>query len=171
MSKNNDNTYTAIRIEGGLLSTSLLDTLRHYSLPGQAPADYGIDKGLKLADELGRYWRIAQARWEQFADLRARSDIDRNKLAVEDWLLPLLTRVLGFEIEQATRPASIGERLFPVTHTAYNGVVPLVLTRDDQGLDAGDPRYGQEGRKRSPMGLAQEYLNAEDWAGENTNTN
>ena len=167
MSKKNDSIYTAIRIEGGLLSTSLLESLRHYSLPGQAPADYGIEKGLKIADELGRYWRIAQARWEQFADLRARSDIDRNKLAVEDWLLPLFTRVLGFEIEQATSHTSIGERLFPITHTGYDGVVPLVLTRDDQSLDKGDPRYGQEGRKRSPMGLAQEYLNAEDnclWA-------
>ncbi|MEW8548795.1 MAG: N-6 DNA methylase [Candidatus Thiodiazotropha sp.] len=167
MNKKNDSIYTAIRIEGGLLSTSLLDTLRHYGLPGQVPADYGIEKGLKLADELGRYWRIAQARWEQFTDLRARSDIDRNKLAVEDWLSPLFTRVLGFEIEKSTSPASIGERLFPVTHTACNGVVPLVLTRDDQTLDKGDPLYGQEGRKRSPMGLAQEYLNAEDnclWA-------
>lgn len=167
MNKKNDSIYTAIRIEGGLVSTSLLDTLRHYELPGQNPADYGIDKGLKLADELGRYWRIAQARWEQFADLRARSDIDRNKLAVEDWLSPLFTRVLGFEIEKSTSPASIGERQFPVTHTACNGVVPLVLTRDDQAQDKGDPRYGQEGRKRSPMGLAQEYLNAEDnclWA-------
>ncbi|MCU7870687.1 MAG: N-6 DNA methylase [Candidatus Thiodiazotropha sp. (ex Lucinoma borealis)] len=167
MNKKNDSIYTAIRIEGGLLSTSLLDTLRHYGLPGQGPADYGIEKGLKLADELGRYWRIAQARWEQFTDLRARSDIDRSKLAVEDWLLPLFTRVLGFEIEESTSPASICERLFPVTHTACNGVVPLVLTRDDQALDKGDPHYGQEGRKRSPMGLAQEYLNAEDnclWA-------
>ena len=167
MNKKNDSIYTAIRIEGGLLSTSLLDTLRHYGLPGQGPADYGIEKGLKLADELGRYWRIAQARWEQFTDLRARNDIDRNKLAVDDWLSPLLTRVLDFEIEKSTRPASIGERTFPITHTACNGVVPLVLTADDQPLDKGDPRYGQEGRKRSPMGLAQEYLNAEDhclWA-------
>lgn len=162
MNKKYDSTYTAIRIEGGLLSTSLLESLRHYGLPGQAPADYGIEKGLKLADELGRYWRIAQARWEQFTDLRARSDIDKNILAVEDWLLPLFTRVLGFEIEQASRPARIGERSFPITHTACNGVVPLVLTRDDQSLDKGDPHYGQEGRKRSPMGLAQEYLNAED---------
>ena len=167
MNKKNDSIYTAIRIEGGLLSTSLLDTLRHYGLPGQGPADYGIEKGLKLADELGRYWRIAQARWEQFTDLRARNDIDRNKLAVDDWLSPLLTRVLDFEIEKSTHPASIGERTFPITHTACYGVVPLVLTADDQPLDKGDPRYGQEGRKRSPMGLAQEYLNAEDhclWA-------
>ncbi len=167
MNKKNDSIYTAIRIEGGLLSNSLLDTLRRYELPGQTAADYQIEKGLKLADELGRYWRIAQARWEQFDDLRARSDIDTDKLAVEDWLIPLLTRVLGFDIVKATHPVPIGERLFPITHTACDGVVPLVLTGHEQSLDKGDPRYGQEGRKRSPVGLAQEYLNAEDnclWA-------
>ncbi|MEW8056774.1 MAG: N-6 DNA methylase [Candidatus Thiodiazotropha sp.] len=167
MNKKNESTYTAIRIEGGLLSTSLLDTLRHYGLPGQGPADYGVEKGLKLADELGRYWRIAQARWEQFTDLRARSDVDRSEITIDAWLMPLLTRVLGFEIEKSSKPASIGERVFPITHMAYDGVVPLVLTSDNQSLDKGDHHFGQEGRKRSPMGLAQEYLNAEDkclWA-------
>jgi len=105
MSNKADTHYTALRIEGGLLTSSLLDTLRRYELHGQIPADYGIEKGLKLADELGRYWRIAQARWEQFKNLRARSDIDGNKLTVEDWLIPLLTRVLGFEVDKATHPS------------------------------------------------------------------
>ncbi|MEW8494550.1 MAG: N-6 DNA methylase [Candidatus Thiodiazotropha taylori] len=167
MNKKNESIYTAIRIEGGLLSTSLLDALRHYGLPGQGPADYGVEKGLKLADELGRYWRIAQARWEQFTDLRARSDVDRSEITIDAWLLPLFTRVLGFDIDKSSRPASIGERVFPITHMAYDGVVPLVLTSDNQSLDKGDHHFGHEGRKRSPMGLAQEYLNAEDkclWA-------
>ena len=160
--KKHESIYTAIRIKGGLLSTSLLDALRHYRLPGQGPADYGIEKGLKLADELGRYWRIAQAHWQQFTELGARADIDSGQATVDAWLRPLFTRVLGFEIEQSSNPASIGERLFPITHTACNGAAPLVLTTDDQPLDKGDPRYGQAGRKRSPMGLAQEYLNAQD---------
>ena len=165
--KKNESIYTGIRIEGGLLSTSLLDALRQYGLPGQGAADYGIEKGLKLADELGRYWRIAQARWEQFTDLRARSDVDRSEITIDVWLMPLFTRVLGFEIDKSSEPASIGERVFPITHMAYDGVVPLVLTSDNHSLDKGDHHFGQEGRKRSPMGLAQEYLNAEDkclWA-------
>lgn len=167
MRKNrNDTGLEAIRIEGGLLSSSLLTLLRHYQLSGQTPEEYGIEKGLKLNDELGRYWRIAQARWQQFSDLKKRDDLDHDAVAKENWLIPLFTRVLGFQIEES-RPIQIGERTFPITHTAFNGAVPFVLTGPGHSLEKGDPRFGEEGRKRSPAGLLQEYINAEDcclWA-------
>ena len=162
MAKNkNDTGLEAIRIEGGLLSSSLLSHLRHYQLPGQKPEEYSIEKGLKLSDELGRYWRIAQARWQQFIGLQKRDDLDNNTLAVEDWLHPLLSRVLGFQIDKS-QSKKIGERIFPISHTAFNGSVPFVLTSAKQLLETGDPRFGEEGRKRSPAGLLQEYLNAEE---------
>jgi len=167
MRKNrNDTGLESIRIEGGLLSSSLLSLLRHYQLSGQTPEEYGIEKGLKLNDELSRYWRIAQARWQQFSDLKNRDDLDRNAVAKENWLIPLLTRVLDFQIEES-RPIPIGERTFPITHTAFNGSVPFVITGPEHSLDKGDLRFGEEGRKRSPAGLLQEYINAKDsclWA-------
>ncbi len=167
MRKNrNDTGLEAIRIEGGLLSSSLLTLLRHYQLSGQTPEEYGIEKGLKLNDELGRYWRIAQARWQQFSDLKKRDDLDHDAVAKENWLIPLFTRVLGFQIEES-RMIQIGERTFPITHTAFNGAVPFVLTASEHSLEKGAPRFGEEGRKRSPAGLLQEYINAEDsclWA-------
>ncbi len=167
MRKNrNDTGLEAIRIEGGLLSSSLLTLLRHYQLPGQTPEDYGIEKGLKLNDELSRYWRIAQARWQQFSDLKKRADLDHDTVAKENWLIPLFTRVLDFQVEES-RPVYVGERTFPVTHTAFNGSVPFVLTGPAHSLEKGDPQFGEEGRKRSPAGLLQEYINAEDcclWA-------
>ena len=106
----NDTGLEAIRIEGGLLSSSLLNLLRHYQLPGQTPEDYGIEKGLKLSDELGRYWRIAQARWQQFSDLRKRNDLNHDTVAVENWLLPLFTRVLGFQVERVGPRAGQSQR-------------------------------------------------------------
>ena len=167
MRKNrNDTGLEAIRIEGGLLSSSLLTLLRHYQLSGQTPEEYGIEKGLKLNDELGRYWRIAQARWQQFSDLKKRDDFDHDAVAKENWLIPLFTRVLGFQVEES-RTIQIGERTFPITHTAFNGAVPFVLTGPEHSLEKGAPRFGEEGRKRSPAGLLQEYINAEDsclWA-------
>ena len=58
--------YDSLRLEGGLLSPTLLDKARHLALPHQQPGDYGIEKGLAIKDELSRYWRIARARWEAF---------------------------------------------------------------------------------------------------------
>lgn len=167
MRKNrNDTGLQAIRIEGGLLSSTLLTLLRHYQLSGQTPEEYGIEKGLKLNDELSRYWRIAQARWQQFSDLNKRDDLDHDTVAKENWLIPLFTRVLDFQIEES-RPIHVGERTFPITHTAFNGSVPFVLTGPEHALEKGDPQFGEEGRKRSPAGLLQEYINANDcclWA-------
>lgn len=162
MRKNSDDIgLEAIHIEGGLLSSSVLNHLRHYQLPGQTPEDYGIEKGLKLSDELGRYWRIAQARWQQFSDMRKRDDLNHDTVTVENWLLPLLTKVLDFEIKESSL-LTIGERTFPITHKAFQGAIPIILTGADQDLEKGDPRFGEFGRKRSPAGLLQEFLNAEE---------
>ena len=126
----NDTGLDSIKIAGGLLSSSLLTHLRHYQLPGQSPDEYAIEKGLKLSDELGRYWRIAQARWQQFSDIKKRHDIDPCKTTIDQWLLPLLERVLGFQLDKSP-PLRIGERTFPITHTAFDRAVPFVLTDYD----------------------------------------
>lgn len=166
MAKNNDQQFASIRVVGGLLGSKILQDVRFYKLPGQSPSDYGVEKGLKLNDELSRYWRIAQTRWQEYKQQCQRTDISQNKLAQQDWLLPLLEKVLGYSVDPSPR-ITLGEREFPVTHTAHNKILPLVLCGSDKDLDKGDAIFGQEGRKRSPMGLAQEYLNAEShclWA-------
>ncbi len=159
--------YESLRLEGALLSPTLLDKVRHLTLPHQQPSDYGIEKGLTIKDELGRYWRIAQARWEAFEQGRHRQDIDLHRFTLDEWLLPLLETVLGYQVRVNTQPLNKGERRFPITHLACEDAVPLVLAAPDQDLDKGDVRFGEEGRRRSPQGLAQEYLNAEQdalWA-------
>ena len=153
--------YESLRLEGALLSPTLLDKVRQLALTGQQSGDYGIEKGLSIKDELGRYWRIARARWEAFEQGRHRQDIDLRHFTLDEWLLPLLETVLGYRVEPSAAPLFKGERRFPVTHLACGGAVPLVLTAPDQELDKGDVRFGEEGRRRSPQGLAQEYLNAE----------
>ena len=155
-----------MRVVGGLINSQVLRDIRKFSLSGQTVSDYGVEKGLKLSDELGRYWRIARTRWQEYIAQQPRSDINQNHLAVDDWLLPLLSKVLGYEIKPST-PRQIGERIFPVTHFACDDHLPLVLCGATFDLDKGHEAFGQEGRKRSPSGLAQEYLNAENnclWA-------
>ena len=166
MKRRNEQQFESMRVVGGLINSQILRDVRKFSLSGQTVSDYGVEKGLKLSDELGRYWRIARTRWQEYTAQQPRSDINQNHLAVDDWLLPLLSKVLGYEIKPAT-PRQIGERIFPVTHFACNGHLPLVLCGATFDLDKGHEAFGQEGRKRSPSGLAQEYLNAENnclWA-------
>ncbi|WP_052480964.1 Eco57I restriction-modification methylase domain-containing protein [Gilvimarinus agarilyticus] len=161
MANTTQQNFDAIRVVGGLLGSKILQDARLYSLPGQSQQDYSIERGLTFNDEIGRYWRIAQGRWREFQQQRQREDVNLHAITVNDWLLPLLERVLGYSVTPCQHKQTLGEREFPITHQAWGRSLPLVLCSADQDLDKSDNRYGQEGRKRSPMGLAQEYLNAE----------
>lgn len=166
MAKNTEQAFESIRIVGGLLSTKVLQDSRLYNLPGQGKSDYKIEPGLSFNEEIGRYWRIAQGRWKEYQQQIAREDINSNTLAQQEWLIPLFNKVLGYEVVK-TDAKLIGEREFPITHTSHNDAITMVLCGANYDLDKGNSQFGQEGRKRSPMGLAQEYLNAENsslWA-------
>ena len=66
----------------------------------------------------------------------------------------MLETVLDYRVQANAQPLVKGERRFPITHRACDGAVPLVLTARDQELDKGDVRFGEEGHRRSPQGLA-----------------
>lgn len=153
-------------LEGGLLPADLLNQLAGLQLKGQTIAEYGVPKGLTLRDEIGRYWRIALANWQSFDHQRQRSDLSNPAGAAQTWLHSLLTQVFGFtDLQTYSESQLIDERSFPVTHHAFNGRVPMVFcAAADRALDTPDSRFGHEGRKRSPTGLMQEYLNANDQA-------
>ncbi|ABC30537.1 Type II restriction enzyme, methylase subunit [Hahella chejuensis KCTC 2396] len=169
--------FESTHVIGGLLSTELLTRLRETgrnALPGRSEAEYGIPKGLKFNEELGRYWRIAQSLWQNYRELAQRQDYadheSQKRLALEEWLIPLLQDVFCYRPEP-TDPITIGERYFPITHFANKHTLPFVLCGADQDLDKSDAEFGQKDKKgdkkRSPTALAQEYLNAEEqclWA-------
>lgn len=159
--------FDAIRIEGSLLPAEFLNTLANFQAPHQRAADYGIDPGLKLRDEIGRYWRIGHSLWQSYDQQSQRDDLEAEDVGVQRWLARFIKRVLGYEDLHDTAPLERDGRCFPISHLAIDNQVPLVLTTRDHPLDKGDARFGEEGRRRSPHGLAQEYLNAEDrclWA-------
>ncbi|SEJ06512.1 Methyltransferase domain-containing protein [Azotobacter beijerinckii] len=184
MTRTTHRDFDSLRIEGGIFPGEFLNAVRELKLKGQGSTDYGLHRTLKLRDEIGRYWRIAKSEWEAFNEARQRQDIDRSALAVERFLLPLLQQVFGFSDLQACRqPRHLGERRFPLSHEAgfaeqapaSSGLtlvgeaddaprriahIPLVLTGPDFDMDKSHPAFGDEGRRRSPQGLLQEYLNA-----------
>ncbi|MCS6810076.1 MAG: N-6 DNA methylase [Tepidimonas sp.] len=160
-------TYTAVRLEGGLLPAEELQRLTHLADPGateQTEAHYDLPKGLKLRDEIRRDFHIALGLWQSFEQVRQRHDADAWTLTVQTWLLPLLRHVLHFA---DVTPADRSHDPAP-THVAHAGRVPLVLAAHNEGLDSRAERYGQlaaDGRhvrQRSPFQLAQQALNARD---------
>ncbi len=165
MRRTQDNEFDSLRVEGGLFPGEFLNDLRGQKLKGQANTDYGLHRTLKLRDEIGRFWRMARSDWENFQELMQREDLPRTREAVQRFLVPMLATVFGFDLS-ATRPIRIGEREFTISHLAFGGAdaphVPLMLTGPDFELDKSDPAFGEEGRRRSPQGLMQQYLNATD---------
>jgi len=158
----NSHGFTAIRIEGAILPPEFLAVIASQAAKHQSGADYGLTKSLSLKDELARYWRIANDLYAAYAERRARKDLSPIKVGIEDWLVPLLKDVLSFDDLAAARPISIGDRQFLITHQAFSGTVPVLLTTRQFELDRADSRFGEEGRRRAPHGLIQESLNASD---------
>jgi hypothetical protein len=161
MARKHDHGFVAIRIEGGILPPEFLQKVAAYKAPRQTEDDYGLPKGLKLADEIGRAWRIAQAEWQEYRDRRQRADVSQVLVGVSRWLTRLMSDVLGYRDIQPSATAMLGERQYPINYRAAGGSVPMVLTTLDHELDKGNPAFGDDGRRRSPHGLVQEYLNAE----------
>lgn len=155
--------FDAITIEGGLLPAEWLAKVAALQAPQQTPEDYGVPRGLNLRDELGRYWRIAEAHWHDFSAALA-SAADTHALS-RRFVTQLLRDVFGAaDIADCQAPLTIGERSYPIHAQARAGRLPLVIAACDQRLEDRDRRYGDGGRQRNAFGLLQDYLNAKESA-------
>ena len=154
--------FSALAIEGGLLAPDFLNKVAHLEAAEQSEAAYDIPRGLKLRDEIGRYWKIAQNLWQDFDAKRKRSDVDTHAITVREFLEPFCRQVLGFADLRSVGQLVLDERVFPIGFSAGDGRVPLVFAAFDQGLDKPGKRFGDGLRSRSPFLLAQECLNASE---------
>lgn len=153
--------FESLTVIGGLIGNQVLTDLREPNkLEYRSEADYGLVKGLKLNDEITRYWRIARAHWDQYKQELERKDAQPAKLTRE-WITHLLVDVLQYPLEQS-RTIEIGERSFPIRQAAFDGAVPVVISQPAIKLDQPDEAFGVDGQRRKPAGLLQEYLNATD---------
>ena len=106
-------TYPSIRIEGAILSPDILDSL-HDDTIGQRPADFGLDTGTKVKDEIVRawadaqdYWRIYQRKLETLKPDSPATTETRNL-----WMVPLLG-LLGYQLEYQPKAAELNGK-FPI---------------------------------------------------------
>ena len=154
--------FEALSIEGGLLSPDWLARVAQLGADAQSEPDYRILKGLNLRDEIGRYWRIAQAHWTDFAAGNAAGAA--GAALAERFVRGFLHDSFGFGTLAATAPVEIEGRSYPIGLQAVGGHVPVVVAPAGSGLDTPAPAFGDGARRRSAFGLAQEYLNANEGA-------
>ena len=158
----NSNGFTALRVEGSILPPEYLQAVAGLEATHQAGADYGLSESLVLKEEIARFWRIANDHYARYSMRRVRRDLNSREVGVDKWLVPLLETTLGYKDLTASNNVALGDRVFKLTHLACGGAVPHLLTTSTFDLDKADPHFGYEGRRQSPHGLLQEYLNAEE---------
>jgi len=153
--------FAGIEVVGALLTPDMLGRIAAFDANDQSEDGYGIPAGLKLRDEIARYYRIGEALWFRFAAARSHS-----VGASERFVLELLRQCFGFDAIKPQATTLVGEREFPVRHSALNGRVPIVIAPAPvdgarrSGLEESLVQLGDGSRRRSATLLLQEYLNS-----------
>ena len=155
--------FAAIEIAGALLPPEIVTRAAAFDMPEQSDEGYGVLPGLKLRDEIARYYQIALAHWERFSAVR-----NGNVNAPQRFVLDMLTDCFGFANIAETGPVILSERRFPIGHASHDGRVPIVIAplapaeSRKAGIDEAIAPFGDETRRRSATQLLQEYLNADE---------
>jgi hypothetical protein len=150
--------YPSIRIEGAILSPDILDRID--DLPGQKPADFGLDSSVKVKDEIARAWADAQDYWRIFQRKleTVRLDSPATSETRQQWVVPLLA-LLGYQIDHHARAAELNGKLYAISHRATNRAqapVQIVGYREPAGLD----RKPENATLRmSAHAIVQEFIN------------
>ena len=153
----------AIEIAGALLPPEIVTRAAAFDMPEQSDEGYWALPGLKLRDEIARYYQIALAHWERFSAVQ-----DGNVSAPQRFVLDVLTDCFGFANIAETGPVNLSERRFPIRHASHDGRVPIVIAplapaeSRKAGIDEAIALFGNETRRRSATQLLQEYLNADE---------
>ncbi len=156
--------YPSIRIEGAIFSPDILERLEES--PGQRPADFNLDTGTKVKDEIARAWADAQDYWRIFQRKldSLKPDSPATTETRQQWIVPLLG-LLGYQLEYQAKGVELNGKNYTISHRAINrGQTPIhvVGCREAAGLDRKPERTHIGAPRMSAHGLVQEYLNLHD---------
>lgn len=156
--------YPSIRIEGAILSPDILDHLDDAA--GQRPADFGLETGTKVKDEIARAWADAQDYWRIFQRKleTLRPDSPATTETRQQWVTPLLG-LLGYQLEFQAKGVELNSKTYAISHRVTNrGNTPIHIigAREAAGLDRKPERTHIGAPRMSAHALAQEYLNLHD---------
>jgi hypothetical protein len=146
---------SSLRIEGGLLSPSLVDRLlsERGAVEGSRPEDYHVDGS--LGEAITRSWNRMIVAWDRFAAGRS-AMAEPTAADTRDRLLLPLFEELKFGRLPYVGGIEVDGRRVPISHLWGN--VPIHLVGADTDLDR--KSAGVAGAARmSPHSLLQDFLN------------
>ncbi|MBL9100166.1 MAG: N-6 DNA methylase [Myxococcales bacterium] len=145
--------------EGNLLPDDLLQRIAAHDprVPGLSPDAYHLNPGETLREVISRAWLTVQAIWTSFQARLAAvpTDDPATTLTRDRWLLPLL-KELDYGRLVTTKPITVGDCTFPVSHTYQHSPIHLLGWRVD--LDHRTEKIAGAARA-APHSLVQDLLN------------
>jgi hypothetical protein len=151
--------FPSLRIEGGLLGPDVPEQLLAGDLPGQKPADFGLEPRRNLTNEIAAAFADARALWAVFQRrLQRLPEGDLGTSITRDaWVVPFLG-LLGYELRYNPRAYDVDGLSFAISYRAgeAEGAPPVHIVGARQELG----RLAPTGRPRlAPHSLVQEFLN------------
>jgi hypothetical protein len=149
--------FDALQIEGALIQPDVVAKVAAGDAWQQTDESYGVLPGLKLRDEIGRYYQVGRTLWQRFDAGRSAEKADA---ACKTFAREILAKVLGFHVDRAQRRiAGAGFELF----LAKAGRAPVVIA-GAQGLDKAETIPVGNGNtiRRSPTTALQGELNGNE---------
>lgn len=143
-------------IEGGALSTSVIQDLMARKLTDVEAASYHIEEGYTLNEKIAEEWNRVRTSWKNLQKEKERLGAEPGAGITRDkFLLPLFEH-LGYGRLAYSGGLEAGETRYSISHQWAN--VPIHLVGSDTNLDS--RTEGRAGAaRRSPHGLVLEYLN------------
>lgn len=149
--------YSAISIQGNIISSEILEKIRTEDIRFQKAIDFNLNPSASIRDEINLAWSIATSNWNAFKQKRENlNETDTGTTETRRfWMLPLLT-VLGYEMTTANAEI-INGKSYAISHRSTNrDGFPIHIVGVNQSLDK-RPDTGTT--RLSPHALVQEYLN------------
>ena len=149
--------YSAINIQGNIVSSEILEKVRTEDIRFQKAVDFGLNPSASVRDEINLAWSLAVSNWNAFKSKRENlSDTDSGTPDTRRyWMLPLL-QVLGYELTTSNAEI-INGKSYAISHRTTNkDGFPIHIVGVNQSLDK---RADSGGTRLSPHALVQEYLN------------
>ena len=151
--------YSAIHIQGNIISSEILEKIRTEDIRFQKPVDFGLHPNAPVRDEINLAWSIAVTSWSAFRTKRdSLSDTESGTSETRRyWMMPLLQQILGYELSTSNAEI-INGKSYAISHRATNhDGFPIHIVGVNQSLDK-RPETG--GTRLSPHALVQEYINS-----------